>query len=139
MSFVSILYITGGIYSLNWTSNVRVFEKLFIATFIYFQNFCQKSAERKLPKEYLSYFVLMSGLRREPWLIATIRAYEYYKSIVSVPLSLSSECNWSSKQSFWTRSKTYTERQKWVNTTEIIHFLRIARKVNENSRINFQK
>ena len=36
-------------------------------------------------------------------------------------------------------SGIYIERQKDVNTTEIIHFLRLASKVNENSRINFQK
>ena len=32
---------------------------------------------------------------------------------------------------------TYTEHQMWVNATEIINFLMIARNVNENSRINF--
>ena len=31
-------------------------------TFFYFQSFCQKSAERKSPKKYFSYFVLISGL-----------------------------------------------------------------------------
>ena len=39
---------SGGTYSLKSTPNDnRFFEKLFMAVFIYFQNFCQKSAERK--------------------------------------------------------------------------------------------
>ena len=42
-------------------------EKLFMA-FNYSQSFCQKSAERKSPKKYFSYFVLMSGLGLECWL-----------------------------------------------------------------------
>ena len=37
------------------------------------------------------------------------------------------------------KQNTYNDRQKWVNTTEIIHFLRIAKKINENNQINFQK
>ena len=40
----------------------------FHGNFIYSQSFCQKSAERKSPKKYFSYFVLMSGLGLEPWL-----------------------------------------------------------------------
>ena len=51
-------------YSLKSTPNDRFFEKLFI----YSQSFCQKSARKKSPKKYFSYFVLMSGLRLEPWL-----------------------------------------------------------------------
>ena len=35
---------------------------------IYSQSFCQKFAERKSPKKYISYFILMSGLGLEPWL-----------------------------------------------------------------------
>ena len=31
-----------------------------MAIFIYSQSFCQKSAERKSPKKYFSYFVLIS-------------------------------------------------------------------------------
>ena len=40
------------------------FEKLFHGNFIYSSSFCQKSAERKSPKKYFSYFVFlqMSGL-----------------------------------------------------------------------------
>ena len=62
-----ILYISGGTYSLKSTPNDRFFEKLFLAIFIYSQIFCQKSTERKSPKEYFSYFVLMSGLGQSPW------------------------------------------------------------------------
>ena len=40
----------------------------FSGNFIYSQSFCQKSAERKSPKKYFSYCVLMSGLGLEPWL-----------------------------------------------------------------------
>ena len=56
MVCVLILYISGGTYSLKSTPNDR-FEKLFIAIFIYSQSFCPKSAERKSPKKYFSYFV----------------------------------------------------------------------------------
>ena len=38
----------------------QIFEKLFHGRFIYSQSFCQKSAERKSPKKYFSYFVLMA-------------------------------------------------------------------------------
>ena len=44
------------------------FWETFHSNFIYFQSFCQKSAERKSPKKRFSYFVLMSGLGLEPWL-----------------------------------------------------------------------
>ena len=44
----------------------QIFEKLFMAIFIYSQSFCQKSAERKSPKKYFLYFVLIFGLG--PWL-----------------------------------------------------------------------
>ena len=63
-----ILYISGGTYCLKSTPNDRFFGKLFIAIFIYFQSFCQKSAERKSTKKYFSYFVLISDLGLEPWL-----------------------------------------------------------------------
>ena len=66
--YVNFLYISGGTYSLKSTLNGRCFEKLFHGRFIYSQSFCQKSAERKSPKKYFSYFVLMSGLGLEPWL-----------------------------------------------------------------------
>ena len=44
----------------------RFFEKLFMAVLIYTQNFAQKSAERKLPKKFFLYFVLISGMGLEP-------------------------------------------------------------------------
>ena len=57
MLCVLILYISGGIYSLNTTPNDRFFEKHFMAVFlIYSQSFCQKSAERKSPKKYFFVF-----------------------------------------------------------------------------------
>ena len=52
----------------NVDSERQIFEKLFHGSFIYSQSFCQKSAERKSPKKYFLYFVLMSGLGLEPWL-----------------------------------------------------------------------
>ena len=54
-------------WDLQSTPNNRFFEKLFTAILFYSQSFCQKSAERKSPKKYFSYFVLMSGLELEPW------------------------------------------------------------------------
>ena len=41
---------------------------------------------------------------------------------------------WFQQDNVW---HIYSERQEWLNTSEIIHFLRIARKVHENGRINF--
>ena len=38
-----------------------------MATFIYSESFCQKSAERKSPKKYFSYIVLMSARELDPW------------------------------------------------------------------------
>ena len=64
---LSILYISGGTYSLKSTLNDRFFEKLF-----YSQSFCQKSVERKL------YFVLMSGLVLEPGLYVLIGQHTTY-------------------------------------------------------------
>ena len=49
-------------------SEWQSFWETFHGNFIYSQNFCQKSAERKSPKKYFSYFILMSGLGLEPWL-----------------------------------------------------------------------
>ena len=66
MLCVLILYISGGTYNLKSAPNDRFFEKLFMAIFIYFESFCQKSAERKSAKKYFLYFVLMSGLGLEP-------------------------------------------------------------------------
>ena len=43
-------------------SERQIFDKVFIAIYIYSQSFCQKSAERKSPKKYFFYFILMSGL-----------------------------------------------------------------------------
>ena len=47
--------------SLKSTPNDKFFEKLFMAILFSSQSFCQKSAERKSPKKYFSYFVLMSN------------------------------------------------------------------------------
>ena len=44
-------------------------HKAFHGNFIYYQSFCQKSAERKSPKKYFMYFVLMSSLGLEPWIL----------------------------------------------------------------------
>ena len=49
-------------------SERQIFWESFHSNFIYSQSFCQKSAERKSPKKYFSYFVLMSSLGLEPWL-----------------------------------------------------------------------
>ena len=38
-------------------SERQIFEKLFHGRFIYSQSFSQKSAERKSPKKYFSYFI----------------------------------------------------------------------------------
>ena len=38
------------------------FVRNFSWQFFYSQNYCRKSAERKSPKKYFFYFVLMSGL-----------------------------------------------------------------------------
>ena len=42
----------------NFDSERQIFEKIFHGRFIYTQSFCQKSAERKSPKKYFSYFIL---------------------------------------------------------------------------------
>ena len=52
-----------------------IFEKLFMAILLLSQSFCQKCAEKKSPKKYFSYFVLMSGLGLEPCLISQHTTY----------------------------------------------------------------
>ena len=47
-------------------SKRQIFCETFHGKFIYSPSFCQKSAERKSPKKYFSYFVLMSGLGLNP-------------------------------------------------------------------------
>ena len=54
--------------TLKSAPNDRFFEKLFMVVFIDSQNFCQKSAEKKSPKKYFSYFIFITGLGLEPWL-----------------------------------------------------------------------
>ena len=54
-----ILYISGGTYSLKSTPNDKFFEKVFMAILFYSQSCGQKSAERKSPKKYFSYYVLI--------------------------------------------------------------------------------
>ena len=41
----------------NVDSEQQIFEKLFHGRFVYSQSFCHKSAERKSPKKYFSYFI----------------------------------------------------------------------------------
>ena len=43
----------------NDDSERQIFEKLFHGWFIYSQSFCQKTAERKSPKKYFSYFIIL--------------------------------------------------------------------------------
>ena len=57
-----ILCISSGTCSLKSTAN----------DFICSQSFCQKSSERKSPKKYILYFVLMSGLGLEPFTLRLI-------------------------------------------------------------------
>ena len=79
MLCVLILYISGGTHSLKSTPNDRFFEKLFMAIFIYSLSFFQKSSERKSPKKYFSYFVLMFGLA-----IRLIRQHTTYLNTVVI-------------------------------------------------------
>ena len=51
-----ILFVIGGTYSLTSTPNDRFLRNFLMAVFIYSQSFCQKSAERKSPDKYFSYF-----------------------------------------------------------------------------------
>ena len=55
-------YISVGAYSLKSTPNDRLFWETFHGNFIHFEGFSQKSAERKSPKKYFLYFILLSGL-----------------------------------------------------------------------------
>ena len=50
-------------------SKRQIFWKIFHINFFYTQKFWQKSGDRKSPKKYFSYFVLMFGLGLEPWLL----------------------------------------------------------------------
>ena len=50
MLCVLILYMSGGSYSFKVDSERQIFEKLLMAVLNYSQSFCQKSAERKSPK-----------------------------------------------------------------------------------------
>ena len=47
----------------------QIFLETFHGNFIYSQRFCQKSVERKSSKKYFSYFVLMSDLGLELYLL----------------------------------------------------------------------
>ena len=67
MLCVLILYISGGIYSLKSIPNDKFFLENFSWQFYLLSECCQKSAERKPPKKYFLYFVLMSGLGLVPW------------------------------------------------------------------------
>ena len=58
----------------NWR-DLQFKEKLFMAILVYSKNFCQKSAEKKLPKKDFLYLVLMSGFGLEPWLFRLIRQH----------------------------------------------------------------
>ena len=63
----------------NVDSELQIFEKLFHGNFIYSQSFCQKSAERKLPKKYFSYLIfLMTDLGYEPRLLRLISRHTTY-------------------------------------------------------------
>ena len=61
----------------NVDSERQILEKLFHGNFIYSQSFCQKSAERKSPKKYFSYLVLMSGLGLELWIFSSNKRTHY--------------------------------------------------------------
>ena len=50
-------YIIHNWLDLNVDSERQIFKKLSHGRFIYSQSFCQKSAERKSPKKYFSYFI----------------------------------------------------------------------------------
>ena len=66
---VHYIYKWRGTNSLKSTLNNRFFEKFFHGGFIYALSFFQKSAERKLPKKYFSYFVF------DVWLDARTLAF----------------------------------------------------------------
>ena len=58
-------------------SERQIFWETFPGNFIYSQSICQKSAQRKSPKKYFSYFVLMSGLGLEPRLFFSNKPTHY--------------------------------------------------------------
>ena len=63
---------SGGTYSLTSTQKDRFLRNSFTAGFIYFQSFCQKSAERKSPKKYFFISFLLTDLGYEPLLLRLI-------------------------------------------------------------------
>ena len=67
-SFSHHLWCVNVIHEFKVDSERQIFFwETFHSNFIYSQSFCKKSAERKSPKKYFSYFVLMSGLGLEAW------------------------------------------------------------------------
>ena len=54
---VNFLLLSGRTYSLTSTPNDRFLRNFFMAGFFYSQSLCHKSAERKSPKKYFSYFI----------------------------------------------------------------------------------
>ena len=62
MLWVLILNMIGGDLQFKVDSEWQIFWKSLHANFICSQSFFLKSAERKSPKKYFSYFVLMPGL-----------------------------------------------------------------------------
>ena len=86
-------------------SERQIFWETFHGNFIYSQSFCQKSAERKSPMEYFSYFVLISALRLEPWLYA---------------------CGFSVLQMRQFYLFTYPPRLKWASSEKTIFFAKIG-------------
>ena len=54
-------FVAGRSYSLESTSDDRFFEKPFLVNLFTHRVFCQKYSERKSPKKYYLYFILMSG------------------------------------------------------------------------------
>ena len=67
---VNFIYKRRGLqFKVDSERQIFFFWDTFHGNFIFnSQSFCQKSAERKSPNKYFSYFVLMSGLGLEPWL-----------------------------------------------------------------------
>ena len=69
VSIIDLVYhTTCVVYSVNSIPNdTFFFEKLFMAILFDAQSFGQKSAERKSPKTYFLYFVLLFSLGLELW------------------------------------------------------------------------
>ena len=88
MLCVLILYIKGGTYSLKPTPNDRFLKKLFM-TILFTQSFCQKSAEKKSPKKYFLYLVLMTGLWFELWSLRLISQHqgEFIQGGINITIS----------------------------------------------------